>query len=679
MLACTSVVWGQISDEELIEMSLEELMQIQISVGSKTVKNPDQIPGAVTVINKQQIRDLQARTLRDVLNIMVPGMDVVPTYFAYGNPVSEGIYSRGILSDFNQQILILYNGENKFNESTFGSPYTGMLFTLENVERIEISTSPAPLLGGSALTTINIITKEAGLVGTEVFLNTGFNAEDGLQSKRFTANHGQFVDRWHLGVSLQYANDLGQSHPDEDQYVQPGSDAGLRDGIEDALNFTVNVKSPDEKLEIGSWYKNVKADALFSSLSISESSDLYQYGTSTFHGYARYAPVDNMEVSAGVSSFRNINTFNLDEFIPVGVNQRINVPFRTSLSNYNYYAKLDYLKEFTFFGEHVLNVGVKAEREGQHDHGLSQLSSDNVFVDVTDQRKEDFNIDLPNDDRTVYSLFGENNWNVKDDLSLLFGFRLDNFQNFKGTSITAFNPRVALAWLPDEHFILKALYSQAVRPPSNYEIEGNNFLPLLYGSENLTFEELSTYEISVKYRHEGFEVMLNPFFEKFDDRIGYVESELDHTASVASNNGELEVRGVEMMMKYTWKERNWIYLNASRLSSENQVSGERSPYIPETYINGAVNIGWDRFNVNLAGWYRGEREVEPGMTVNASRATDDYFMTNLALSYAPGEGVEFYILTENLLDNEVFIPLGRDGLYVPLRRRTVNVGVNFRF
>ncbi|WP_185154320.1 TonB-dependent siderophore receptor [Fulvivirga sp. M361] len=679
MLAGMTRLMAQASDEDLMKLSLEELMQIEISVGSKTVKNPDQIPGAVIVIDKEQIRALQARTLRDALNVMVPGMDVVPTYFKYGDPVSEGIYSRGILSDFNQQILILFNGENKFNESTFGSPYTGMQFTLENVERIEISTSPAPLMGGSALTTINVITKDAGLMGTEVYLNTGFNSEDGLQSKRFTVNHGQNIDGWHLGTSLQYADDKGQSHPDQDVSDQLGDEAELKDGIRGAISFTANVKSPDEKMEIGSWYKNVEADALFSNLSLSESSDLYGYKASTFHNYIKYAPVDAIELSAGASVFSRVNTFNLDEFIPVGVDQRINVPFRTSLNNYNYYLKLDYLKDFKFLGENTLNAGFKVEREGQYDHSLSQLNDANIFIDVTDQRKRDFNIDLPDDDRTIYSLFGENNWNPKDNLSLLLGFRLDNYQNFQGTSITAFNPRMALAYLPNDNFIIKALYSKAVRPPSSYEIQGNSFLPLLYGNENLTFEELSTYEISVKFRNKGFEVMVNPFFEKFNNRIGYIASELDETIAVASNNGELEVSGVELIMKYTWKEQNYFFLNASRLRSEDQVSGEKSLYIPEAYINGGINLNWDALNVNLSGFYRGEREVEPGMNINAERATDGYFMANLAVSYTLRDAFEVYILTENVLDNEAFIPLSRDGLYVPLRRRTINLGLNVRF
>ena len=334
--------YAQAQEEtDLFEMSLEELMQLDISVGSKTVKNPDQIPGAITVISHEQLEQIQARSLRDVLNTWVPGMDVVPTYFGYGNMVNSGIYSRGILSDFNQQILILYNGQNKFNESTFGSPYPGMFFTLESVERIEINTSPAPLLGGSALTTINIITREGYLNGTEAFANIGFNGEDGFQSKRFTVNHGVRLKEWHLGTSLQYFDDLGQAHPDQQNFGFTNNESQLRDGVQGSLNFLVNVKSPGEVVEFGSWYKNVSRDALFSNLNISASSELYNFQASTLHNYLNIQATNSVEVSAGVSLFDVSNTINLDQPIPIGVNQRINVPSRTELSNYNAYLKVD--------------------------------------------------------------------------------------------------------------------------------------------------------------------------------------------------------------------------------------------------------------------------------------------------------------------------------------------------
>lgn len=677
----TFSIQAQENTDDLLNMSLEDLMKLDLSVGSKTIKNPDQVPGAITVVEKEQIRQMQARTLRDVLNVMVPGMDVVPTYFQYGNPVSEGIYSRGILSDFNQQILILYNGENKFNETTFGSPYTGMEFTLENVERIEINNSPSPLMGGGALVTINIVTKEQNLTGTEVFINSGFNAEDGLQSKRFSFNYGQYVDAWHIGTSFQYADDLGQKHPLADSFGLGSLDKqSLRDGLQGAVNFTLNIKSPNERFEYGAWYKNVRRDAFFSNLEASQSVDLYEYKTSTFHNYFKYDVNNDIEVSAGLSSFTNINTFNLDRDIPVGVNQSINLPFENLISNYNLYLKGEMLKEFELMGSQTLLAGVKIEREGQSDHQQFQLDPQtNIFVNVTDQNQQDFGIDLQDESRSIYSIYAENNWNLNQKLSLLYGFRFENYVNFGGREIQALNPRVAFAFLPSDQWIVRALYSTAVRPPSNYEINGNNFLPQLYGNQNLTFEKLNTAELSIKYKNSGFSIDLNPFYEIFKDRISYVPSAIDQTANVATNSGELEVYGFEFTTRYEWEGGNYIFINGSKFDSQDKLLQQKTQFIPDLYLNGGMNLAFNKVNANLTFFYRGERELPSDLTENESLAGDSQFMTNLATTYSIQDGIQIYLLAENLFDSEHFIPLSRDGFVVPLRRRIINVGLNLKF
>ena len=663
------------NSEDLLDFSLEDLMNIQLSIGSKTVKNPDQTPGAITVISRDQIEQMQARTLRDVLNVVVPGMDVVPTYFAYGNNVNSGIYARGVLSDFNQQILMLFNGQNKFNESTFGSPYPGMLFTLENVERIEVNSSPAPLLGGSALTTINIITREKEMNGTEVYLNSGFNSEDGYQSKRFTVNHAAKLRDWSVGTSLQYYDDLGQAHPDQELFGFGGATNSFRDGVKSSINVLVNVKSPNELIEFGSWYKDVRRDAFFSNLSASGSSDLYEFSSNSFHNYLKVQAHQDIEVSAGVSLFDNSNSVNLDQPIPIGVNQRINVPFQTEISNYNTYLKVDYLKDYNLKGEHTINAGVKIEREGQSDHAISQLNDVNQFVDVTDQQEEEFARELPDDHRTIVSLYAENNWNMLSNLSLLAGFRYDYYANFKDTEIAAFNPRIAVAFVPNDHIILKAQYSSAVRPPSLYEIEGNNFLPQLYGNENLDFESLDTYEFSVKYRNKGFEVTLNPYVAELDDHITYELSSLDTTSLVATNSSVFDVLGVEITTRYQWKEGNYFFLNASQQKSEN-LDNERTDFIPSTYINGGLNLGWENVNVNVTGSYRGDRELPEDFL---EEKADEMFLVNSAITVELAEGIDTYIQIQNLFNERYSIPLSLEGAGVPIRRRTFNLGLNLKF
>ena len=351
------------------------------------------------------------------------------------------------------------------------------------------------------------------------------------------------------------------------------------------------------------------------------------------------------------------------------------MPFQTEISNYNTYLKVDYLKDYNLKGEHTINAGVKIEREGQSDHAIRQLNDINQFVDVTDQQEEEFARELPDDHRTIVSLYAENNWNMLSNLSLLAGFRYDYYSNFKDTEIAAFNPRIAVAYVPNDHIILKAQYSSAVRPPSLYEIEGNNFLPQLYGNENLDFESLDTYEFSVKYRNKGFEVTLNPYVAELDDHIAYELSSIDTTSLVATNSSVFDVLGLEISTRYQWKEGNYFFLNASQQKSEN-LDNERTDFIPSTYINGGLNLGWEKVNFNVTGSYRGDRELPEDFL---EEKADEMFLVNSAITVELAEGIDTYLQVQNLFNERYSIPLSLEGAGVPIRRRTFNLGLNLKF
>lgn len=667
-------------ETDILDMSLTELMEMSISVGSKTAKNADESPGAITIISKDQIRKLNIRTLRDALNVLVPGFDVVPTYFKQGNNVNEGIYVRGILSDFNQQVLILYNNENKFNESTFGSPYTIMEQTLENVERIEINSSPSPLLGGGALTTINIVSREQFLEGVEAFTTISGSASDALQAQKISINWGKTFDSWHLAGALQAYTDKGQPHPDVQTLDSTITGSNfLRDQTDHAVNTSINIKSPNDKVEISSMYRSITKDAYLSGLTISQSNDIYKYNVNTWHNFVKYKPIKNLDISLGYSHFDFNNFFNLFELLPFGVNQSQNVPFGINIKNYSAYVQANYLKEFSFMGQHISWIGVKAEQEGQSSHNAYMLQGTS-FEDVTIERENSLGISLPNKSRNVYSIFAEDNWKLVGKLSALVGFRYDYYTNYNGKTISAFNPRLALSYLPSKNLIIKALYSSAVRPPSIYELQGSKFLPFLYGNNDVTFENLKSYELSFIYKTEKIKMKITPFVEQFNNRIEYVASTIDTTIQVAGNSGKTEVYGVEASVQYNFTRMDYLFLNGSKFVSEDKSNNLPTFFIPDLYVNGGFNYYLTRkISLNSTFYYRGKRQLPDDLVKNINKASVSQFNLNSSLNYNTSSKMRFYLLVENMLGNVNNVPLSKDGLYVPLRGRTFNVGLMINY
>lgn len=140
------------------DLSLEELLDVKISVASKTSMTQRESPGIVTVITQAEIINSGARDLADVL-LQVPGF--IPA-LDLQNTVGIGI--RGSWAH-EGKVLLLIDGQ-EFNETIYSTLQLGNHFPLEQISRIEIIRGPgSATYGGYAeLGVINITTRSAAEV-----------------------------------------------------------------------------------------------------------------------------------------------------------------------------------------------------------------------------------------------------------------------------------------------------------------------------------------------------------------------------------------------------------------------------------------------------------------------------------------------------------------------------------
>jgi outer membrane receptor for ferrienterochelin and colicins len=661
-------------DESYTNMPLAELLNVEVTTASKTPERIEDAPGSLTVITSQQILDMNAQTLRDVLNVLVPGMDVVPTYFRYGDRVNEGIYSRGLLSDFSQQVTILFNGHSKFNETTWGSPFPAIEFTLENVERIEVSRSPLPLYGGAAFTVINIITKEQSLRNDVQFqgalgLEAGSGIDGGLRAKKFSVLFGQDVAGWYLGGSVQYYQDEGQRHGNpEGQGVgtaryRLGPDT-LRDGTKGAANVTFSLISPAEELTIQSWYKYTNRDAYLSGQVVSPSQDQYFYRGTEWLTHAIYRPWASLRLVAGAQTSSWFNFYDLhdgetDTFTPAGGGEK----------NYDVFFEGNYTLKFDALGSHSLLAGGKLEREGQYEGSVFTWDA---TVGAFRENQDQMAIFAPNSSRTVASVFLEDAWKPGERLSIAAGVRLDHYRGFGDKKETLLSPRLALRANPVRGLVLKALYASARRPPAIYERQGANAAPLR-GNENIRSERVDTFELAAIYRTDTFKLQITPFLGLFKDKIEYLPAE---AGQVAQNNGRTRSGGIDAEARLYLDPNNYVFANGTWLQSGDQQNGHATYFLPSIYLNAGLNVRYADWNFNLTGYYRNDRPLPPELTINR-RHVHSALRSNAAVSRYFRRSLKAYLLVENIADVKTNIPLSVDGLFVPMRGRTLVLGLVF--
>ena len=131
--------------EDFFEMSIEDLMELEIATASKYKQKISEAPSSVTVVTAEEIRKYGYRTVLDILN-SVPGF-----YKTYDRNYGYiGVRGFGRPGDYNSRILLLVDG-HRANDNLGGSlgVVTDFHIDVDLIERIEIVRGPGSALYGS--------------------------------------------------------------------------------------------------------------------------------------------------------------------------------------------------------------------------------------------------------------------------------------------------------------------------------------------------------------------------------------------------------------------------------------------------------------------------------------------------------------------------------------------------
>jgi iron complex outermembrane recepter protein len=157
----------QAPPSDLTQVSLESLMNMEVTSVSKKEQNLSQVAAAVYVITQEDIRHSGATNIPDLLR-MVPGLDV-----AQINANTWAISSRGFNSEFANKLLVLIDGRTVYTPLFGGANWDTFDVPLEDIDRIEVIRGPGGTIWGANAVNgvINVITKKTedtpgGLVTT---------------------------------------------------------------------------------------------------------------------------------------------------------------------------------------------------------------------------------------------------------------------------------------------------------------------------------------------------------------------------------------------------------------------------------------------------------------------------------------------------------------------------------
>ena len=166
--------WPQQNVNALNDLSLQDLMNIQVTSVSGTDQKLSQAAAAVFVITQEDIRRSGAKNIPDLLRI-VPGVDV-----AQINANTWAVSARGFNHQFTDKLLVLVDGRAVYSPLLGGVNWDTQDVPLEDIDRIEVIRGPgATLWGANAVNgVINITTKKtADTKGGMIVAGGGSNGQ----------------------------------------------------------------------------------------------------------------------------------------------------------------------------------------------------------------------------------------------------------------------------------------------------------------------------------------------------------------------------------------------------------------------------------------------------------------------------------------------------------------------
>ncbi len=601
-------------------------MPVVLSV-SRLSQRVDEAPAAVTVIDRQMIKESGVWDLAEVFRL-VPGM-VVSYHSTRAYTMDNTVSYHGLSDPYARSMQVLVDGRSVYSPLYGGVMWSDIPVALDDIERIEVIRGPnaASYGANSFMGVVNIITRHSSETqGKFVSLTTGRNREEGVA--RYGGRNGDLTYRITAGVR----NDKG-----EDPTI-------------------VNALSTQ-----GGWDKNkfddrkVQLFTLRGDYRVNATDELeFQFG---------YNGGDRQEGDAGTTH----------PFWKRADNHFEQLHWRRALDDggelsVQYYHGYESSYGTDTDGATSHNMDVIAQRhdlEVQHAFSPSKstrmvwggsMRYDAVYAPYYLRNSVTGVPAIDTKPFRLGRLFGNLEWRAHPDLVFNLGAMLEE-NSFTGTDIT---PRVAANW----HFLpghtLRVSNSKATRTPTNYEkVAADPYLALGVVKQKLRPERVDSTEIGYLGKFFDLNVDFRVFRDEFSDLI------VENGASVGQGNlnpGNAAVKGFETQMKWQVGPRTRLIYGFSRslVSSLNQATITYTDAVPSVQSMMLTHRFDHRWSGSLMGYQMGAAhfpETDTGPQDNRMYFVDSHQRWDARLAYAFQAGTtrgELALVVQNLADARYF-------------------------
>ena len=610
------------SVNNLFQISLEDLMNVEVVSATRIKQNITEAPSIMTVITAQQIRERGYQSVAEAVR-------TVPGFSLWVDNFMSSISVRGFnsIQGWNQNLKIMIDGQPVSYRPANWTPINESLIPIRCVKKIEVIKGPASALYGANayLGAINIITFD-GEEFDSVKL-TGIGGSLDTYGGSFVA--GKKIDEidFMTAFSAQRSNRSGLSLPDP------------------IPNDYANKKSENDISKPKSFYGKISYKGLTMSANYQR---LYKYAEFTDFSTLSHHCLncfDNWFIKGEYEKKLFADKLNLKGSLAYGEGGINNEEEKKKASDI--YIKRDVgvrfvdlaVESFYKFAEkNSIGIGMDYTTD---DHQLwnnysvdMTTGEETPLFDPPPQPRKDFN---------NYGIYAQAAYYPYPNTGLTGGLRFDS-HNIYGDSTTY---RIGITNRISEKLYIKILYGTSFKAPTPRQLFDPPFShPLVLhdtrGNKDLVPQKARTFETLLGFKiGKMLHGKLGGFYTRIKDGIEL--RPVDTGTGYTYYQTDLKSFGFEGGLDAQFSKNLKGYLNFSYQQTRYDETDKDTDFVPETTVNAGLNyLFMEHLNINLENIFVGKRVspkkldageyADPGYQPDENYKIPAYLLVNLTLS-----------------------------------------------
>ncbi len=657
---------------ELIGLSLAELLQVEIEIASKSSETIFDAPSSVTVFTRQELLNMGLTSVEELLNYIPGFMATRELVFNSGYMVA----ARGMTTpQASYNILFMVDGQRLNNAVSGGALARNFYIPLANVKQVEVIRGPGSALYGTSAYSgvVNIVTN------TDVN-NAFFSAGDMASREAYMNFSKQFEQGGYVAGFARYFEDNGQKI------------------YQNVLNPNTLSSDPLKGSDI---YLSAEYDRFhFQFRNAQRDRDEFAFFTENLEGIEKYF-TEHQSIRLGYELYKtdkfNLNidfdymrTRNKETFLTSSLAYLPDSLDKSNLGNLldgrnaketewsinleGHYAfndhhelitGLQYRKPTTEYAYISLNYDV-----AEYNQALAESPPTGSFnytgipYDTADYE--------PQISQNILGIYVQDKYQFNPQWAMTLGLRYDRYSDAGSTT----NPRAALTYAPSEKTKFKWMYGEAFRAPSLRQsftkIQG-------LGNPDLEPETIKTLELAWLQQFEQAQTMLTYFYSRAENKIDTVLLSSATTGEFLRQfqnlPGALDSAGWEFELSSQLTE----HLSLRTAYTYMAKMQEKPQRFSEQTFSAILNYQHDKWNLNLNTYYHDTMQQQ--IIGGKIKVFDDYWVLHSAVRYALTPELTIVGRIHNLLDetyyNSTKYASVTDG--VLNRGRTYSLGIELQF